>query len=85
MGGNDMKRLNGTPEQLAEIDSRINAGLAQTVENYHADRYTDIQEDEQGAFILINENDLRNPLQFLTGEEISTLIDYTPEPTEPEI
>ena len=80
-----MKLLRGTPEQLAEIDYRINAGLAQTAENYHADRYTDIQKDQQGSFILIDENDLRNPLQFLTTEEIAALIDYTPEPTEPEL
>jgi len=80
-----MKRLNGTPEQLAEIDYRINAGLAQTVENYHADRYTDIQEDTQGSFILIDENDLRNPLQFLTGEEIVSLTDYIPIQEEPEL
>jgi len=80
-----MKLLRGTPEQLAEIDSRINAGLAQTVENYHADRYTDIQKDQQGSFILIDENDLRNPLQFLTAEEMLNLMDYTPPAVEPEL
>ena len=81
----DMKRLNGIHKQLQEINTRINQGMSETIEGYHADRYTEIQEDQQGAFILIDENDLRNPLQFLTGEEISTLIDYTPEPTEPEL
>ena len=80
-----MKRLNGAPEQLQGINTRINQGMSETVSGYHADRYTEIQQDEQGSFILIDENDLRNPLQFLTAEEIAALIDYTPKPTEPEI
>lgn len=76
-----MKRLNGTPEQLQNIDTRINSGMSQTIEGYHADRYSEIQQDGQGSFILIDENDLRNPLQFLTPEEIELLTDYIP-PTD---
>lgn len=85
MGYNDMKRLNGTPEQLQAIDTRINQGMSETIEGYHADRYTEIQQDEQGSFILIDENDLRNPLQFLTNEEIGLLTDYIPIQEEPEL
>lgn len=72
-----MKLIRGTPEQLQEIDTRINSGLVSTCEGYHADRYTEIQEDEQGSFILIDENDLRNPMQFLTLDEIAQLQTYT--------
>ena len=77
-----MKQLRGTPEQLALIETRINTGLTQTVAGYHADRYTEFQEDTQGSFILIDETDLRNPLQFLTPEEIAGLVDYIPPVTE---
>ena len=77
-----MKQFRGAPEQLALIETRINTGLTQTVAGYHAGRYTEIQEDTQGSFILIDENDLRNPLQFLTAEEIATIIDYIPPVTE---
>lgn len=72
-----MKLLRGTSEQLIALDTRINTGLQETVQGYHAENYSEIQEDALGYFYLIDENDLRDPMQFLTQEELEALETYT--------
>ncbi|NUM71237.1 MAG: hypothetical protein HUU43_10340 [Ignavibacteriaceae bacterium] len=73
-----MKILRSTYEALTEVNNRINSGLAETVSGYHAQQYSSIMQDAEGYFLLIDENDSRNPLQFLTKTELSLTQDYTP-------
>ena len=72
-----MKILRGTIEELQAIDSKIVTGM---VAKYHSHmtQWTDIEHDSEGHYIILNENDKANPLQFLTDAEKKRLQDYEP-------
>lgn len=80
-----MKILRATYEALTEVNNRINSGLGETVNGYHAQQYSSIMQDAEGHFLLIDENDSRNPLQFLTESEVNSLQDYNPPMIEGEL
>jgi hypothetical protein len=73
-----MKFLYSELEHLNDINTRINNGMKNDIVNYNAVQYAEILENEDGFYILLDETDSRNPLKYLTVEELDLLQDYEP-------
>ncbi|MBI5726770.1 MAG: hypothetical protein HY965_02885 [Ignavibacteriales bacterium] len=72
-----MKKLYGTIQELSALDKNL---LDACVERFgtRAIKYTEINEDQQGLFILLDPEDAVRPLEFLTEEQVQNLQPYTP-------
>ena len=70
-----MKLLLGSQEHLNEVNQRINDGLDEEVKGYSARQYSTVTPYQDQYALSIDPDDLRNPLQLLTAEEINSLID----------
>jgi hypothetical protein len=73
-----MKRLNGTTEDLTKVNQTIVEGMNNAIPGFSASSYSAIQTDTAGSFIVLDEGDSRNPLQYLTDEQRESLTDYIP-------
>jgi dihydrodipicolinate synthase/N-acetylneuraminate lyase len=67
------KYLVGTLEELQEIDTRINEGMRLQDSTYNADHYAYMYPHGSKYRMIIETDDPRNPLQFLTENEIKKL------------
>lgn len=68
-----MVKLYGTIQELSALDKNIlQASILQFGTN--AERYTDILEDEQGLYVLLNEQEPIVPVSFLTPEQQSRAV-----------
>ena len=63
-------------EQLKAINNKITLGMKQNDESFNAESYSEILQGESSYALPLDESDLRNPLQFLSEQEISLMADY---------
>lgn len=66
------KKLYGTPEYLADVNTRLVQCLHRD-ENSSGSQYSAQQEDENGFFIEIDFDDAREPWRYLTQQEFDSL------------
>lgn len=63
-------------EQLKTLNERITLGLKAQDESFNANSYSEILQGENCYALPLDENDLRDPLQFLTEDEINLKVDF---------
>lgn len=73
-----MKKIIASQEILLLISEKINNGLTNDILGYSADTYCEVLVDENtnDSFIIIDENDERNPMQYLSESEKSLATNF---------
>ena len=63
-------------EQLKAINNKITLGMKQNDESFNAKSYSEILQGENCYALPLDENDLRNPFQYLAECDIQKTVDY---------